>query len=822
MIASSGGTWGGERVTVQGSGFTTGCTVDFGSVRAAGTQVLDPNTLVTIVPQPASASSTAATDVDVTVTPTTGTGATLTAGYRYAMDETRFVVGSTFPAQGATAVPRNLRSSVVLLTAPADTSTAAYGTVTGTNTFWFEAGGAFTTGGVRGFGPGGRFLVISRTTTGNLPLVNLGMYVLDVPVALQSTAGSALEPVRLDPSLNHDQYTFTISTTATDTTAPTLSAISPANAATGVDPMAEVVLTFSEEIDPLTVTATTFLLSQGATGVPVSLSMDDDLRKVRLRPHVELGASVTYTVTVTAGVADLCGNALTALTRTFTTVGTTDTTSPTIDSVVVEHLPSSVDGSGTYVNTAGVTGQAFDVFLPRNGWLLELAWSDAGGAGIDDTTFSATCSVAVGSRTAGTQLASLFTTTPTGASWRIATGDAVTAGENVTFTFTIRDRQSNLSSSRTITVDVVNKDAVATNGSDHDPLDSRATWILRTDLDAYAASYASTTSPTVQQGATTTVASNGMRDLDEALRLVGLGTASMTAAAQATTNGADVGTNAIVRRLFLERTRELLNERFGIDADGTHRAESVNVEFLLPGEQGSLGSMPAYSTANSSNSSYGYSEISLGGTNGAESGAYTASGTIAQAWYDARNLRREANLNTGSGTLGGVYLLGMFKLQVNSNALFKARISNKFVTVHGGTPVGEDASDDDVLADTFSRTTSTDATKNARYDAIMDAVEHLALYVSAVAAHEVGHSLGLVPDGPPKTGLFGNAHWSNSFTEATSTVPNTSKHLDFVGNDLMSAATTFNSTTWTGTDFKRFSPMDIAFLLNNVLHDEGR
>jgi hypothetical protein len=214
--------------------------------------------------------------------------------------------------------------------------------------------------------------------------------------------------------------------------------------------------------------------------------------------------------------------------------------------------------------------------------------------------------------------------------------------------------------------------------------------------------------------------------------------------------------------------------------------------------------------------------MSIGGTLGAETDAYAAGGTIGEGWFDARNRREEANLNLGGPTDTGVFLLGALKLQVSANTLFRARISDVLVAVHGGTPVGEDPLDDDVLSDTFDRTASTDAPRNARYDAIHDAIEHAALYASAIAAHEIGHSLGLVPDGAPPTGLFGAAHPSNVFTEATSVSPNTTHHLDFLGNDLMAGASTFDSATWTGTEFKRFSPLDLAYLRNRVLADEAR
>jgi hypothetical protein len=144
------------------------------------------------------------------------------------------------------------------------------------------------------------------------------------------------------------------------------------------------------------------------------------------------------------------------------------------------------------------------------------------------------------------------------------------------------------------------------------------------------------------------------------------------------------------------------------------------------------------------------------------------------------------------------------------------------VTIHGGTPVGEHASDDDVTAGSFDRTTSTNATHNARYDAIMEAIEAVALYTSTVLAHEIGHAVGLVENGAPKTGLFGNAHYNNTFTEATSAAPNTSGHMDYLGNDLMGVSSSFDDAVRTGADFQRFSPMNRAHLLRRLGYDEGK
>lgn len=832
VLSSSGSAHGGEKVTIHGGGFSTDAVVDFGSVRAWGTQVLDGNTLVTTVPQPASASATSSTVVSVTVTPSgSASGATLTSAYAYAADGVKFQVQATWPAQGATGVAQNVTRVAALLSSPCDTSSAPHvtsGLSNSANPYW-SVGGLLTST-ARGFGPLNRWLVLSRTSTS--AFTSSSTSVLNVPGALTSVGGTPLAPVRFGAAGGVDQYTSTIGSTS-DSTAPTLSSITPSNSATGVARMASVVLVFSEEVDPLTITSTNVSLSAGGSALGATVELASDLKTVTLRPHMRLAANTTITTTIGAGVTDMCGNAFSSVTRTFTT-GSSDTSAPTIDSVAIERLPSSVDGSGTYVNSSGTGGNAFDVFLPRSEFLLDVRFADAD-SGIDPTTFSAKCSQAVGSTSANSELASNFTVTGAGATWRIPSGTNVGNAENVTFTFQVGDYAGNTSSTTTITVDVESKDATCTGAGsnhagvgDHDPMDARHTWVLRTDFDAYTVTFSGSGTTA---GATTTVAADNASDFEQALRLVGLGTGSMTSAASTTVNGTSVGTNAIMSRLAAERIRELLQARYGIGEDGSRGPDAVNIEFLLAGEQGSLSSLPTYSTSNSPNKSSGtFSEMTIGGTLGAESGATTASSTLGQAWYDSRNLLHEANLNTGvtspTNQTTGVYLLGMFKRQAASASTtsWRERLLNKFVSGStGGTPVGESSDDDDVLAGTFSRSSgSNTSAQNARYDAIMDGIEVVALYASAVLAHEVGHSVGLVGDGPPKTGLFGNAHYNNTFTEATSTNTNTSKHLDFLGADIMSASVAVESTLVTGSDFMRFNPLDLGYLLNRILFDEGR
>jgi hypothetical protein len=160
-----------------------------------------------------------------------------------------------------------------------------------------------------------------------------------------------------------------------------------------------------------------------------------------------------------------------------------------------------------------------------------------------------------------------------------------------------------------------------------------------------------------------------------------------------------------------------------------------------------------------------------------------------------------------------------------SGTTWGARVLKWFQTAKGGTPIGEGSLDDDVLAGSYDRTSSASSNTQAmkdRYDHIMDAIEAFALSLSGVTAHEIGHSLGLAPDGGPKTGLFGNAPHINTFTEATAASPNTPAHLNAIGNDVMSPSSSVDQRAATGSDFMRFSAYDRDYLLRRQVHDEGR
>lgn len=105
---------------------------------------------------------------------------------------------------------------------------------------------------------------------------------------------------------------------ATDTTAPTVTATDPADGATDVSMAATVSATFSEAIDPATITGETMQL-RDASGALVSASVhyDQGTRTATLQPGASLAPGALYQVTLKGGaseprIKDVAGNALAA------------------------------------------------------------------------------------------------------------------------------------------------------------------------------------------------------------------------------------------------------------------------------------------------------------------------------------------------------------------------------------------------------------------------------------------------------------------------------------------------------------------------------
>lgn len=103
-------------------------------------------------------------------------------------------------------------------------------------------------------------------------------------------------------------------------TPPTVSVTDPAGSATEIDVMGVITATFSETMDASTVNANTFTLRDNNLNTTITGTVSYSDTTATFTPSSPLSYSTTYTATITTGVTDLAGNAMTAdYTWSFTT-----------------------------------------------------------------------------------------------------------------------------------------------------------------------------------------------------------------------------------------------------------------------------------------------------------------------------------------------------------------------------------------------------------------------------------------------------------------------------------------------------------------------
>jgi hypothetical protein len=175
-------------------------------------------------------------------------------------------------------------------------------------------------------------------------------------------------------------FTWSFTTAATgntgggtsDTTPPTVTSTSPVNNTTSVDSTSSLTATFSEAIDPSTVSSSTFTLNQGSSRVSGSVTHTGTT--ATFTPTSALKGGTVYKATITTGVKDIAGNAITAsYSWSFTTAGsgntgggTTDTTPPTVISTSPVNNTTSVDSTSSLtatfseaINPSTITSSSF-------------------------------------------------------------------------------------------------------------------------------------------------------------------------------------------------------------------------------------------------------------------------------------------------------------------------------------------------------------------------------------------------------------------------------------------------------------------------------
>lgn len=201
-------------------------------------------------------------------------------------DATAPTVSSTSPADGAedVAINRKITATFNETMDPATVTTA---------TFALRRGATAVAGAVTCVGSEATFTPAS-------PLAPSTTYTATITTGARDLAANALVGAHV--------WSFTTGADTSDTIAPTVDATDPPDAAIDVSVNKRIGATFSEAMDPSTVTTATFTLKRGATIVPGTVNRAGT--EATFTPASPLASATTYTATITTGARDLAGNAL--------------------------------------------------------------------------------------------------------------------------------------------------------------------------------------------------------------------------------------------------------------------------------------------------------------------------------------------------------------------------------------------------------------------------------------------------------------------------------------------------------------------------------
>ena len=254
-------------------------------------------------------------------------------------DTTPPTVNSTDPANTAVGVAINRNIAITF----SETMDAA--TIT-TATFTLKKGTTAVPGAVTLSGATATINPTSNLDTGTV-------YTATATTGCKDLAGNALVSAYV--------WTFRTGTSSVgDTIHPIVSSTVPANGVTGVGLNANIAVTFSEAMNPATITTTSFTVKQGTTVIPGVVTPVG--ATATFNPTSNLAAGTLYTATITTGVTDLAGNALASTyVWTFTTGSAADTIRPFITSTIPH---DTATGIAVNANVSAVFSESSSTSTP--------------------------------------------------------------------------------------------------------------------------------------------------------------------------------------------------------------------------------------------------------------------------------------------------------------------------------------------------------------------------------------------------------------------------------------------------------------------------
>ncbi len=451
-------------------------------------------------------------------------------------------------------------------------------------------------------------------------------------------------------------------------------------------------------------------------------------------------------------------------------------TASTSIALTVDEIPEYLNGSAPYFSTAGTLDPAddltrsFTLLVPSFGFTVDVALFEDAAALIERDSLSLTCdtSLAGGSIPAGSELVGFLDDAAGDAHqrvprfvWTVGAAQAFPTGSS---TLTLQAQDTNgVAYRRQLTIEVEELPP------ERQPFLRPLTWLLLFDTDLF----------TTQGGVLATGAVNmdsvlgpdGVPDFQAELALLGAQSEDSAPGAASVVGRGQVGASAVFLAWVKRRIAEEIGRTYGIAPNGT-AYDGISFRILADGEADAPS--PASFRADGE-----FSMLRLGGV--------LEGGHLGYSFFSPYNEERidDSAADLGVATCTILNTLGATPVLTDSFDPIKPGV---------GTPVGEDPLDAVVLADTFERYDSGNSSAaNARYDSLATLVRFIALPVASVAAHEMGHAMGLVPDGPPPDGFFGGRN-DVYFGPGLAMGPNTdSHHADYPGLNLMQAGGNFLS-----------------------------
>lgn len=308
--------------------------------------------------------------------------------------------------------------------------------------------------------------------------------------------------------------------------------------------------------------------------------------------------------------------------------------------------------------------------------------------------------------------------------------------------------------------------------------------------------------------------SNGVDDFLEDLWLVGIGSPWPTAEFSAMDCGVPGGGNGCLAWELLARIRTKAYAPLGCENNLDESPDCIPLRFAIEGEADAPSPDSfAYETLQGHETSRSFSMIGFGG------GDLTESLVGLSESLDVTNAHNENNAKFGYGCFTSSLMRFFYQLIAEDPSLYAlAEVAlSPILPPMGGVPIGEMEGDHRVADFTIPSSALSPLEKSRRLT-LDTTVDILATGLAALMVHEIGHSVGLVPLGPPPAGLFGGAKMASFVTHpAGSTGP----HIDTDGPNLMQSGP--GSGNMNSLDVNMlltpffFNELNLAYLQGRVL-----